>query len=63
MSRLPRFGSALSALALASVLTGCAGLMSRPGAQAAKLDKSDIGLATKAHMALAAGDLSRTSAW
>ena len=56
MSRLPRFGSALSALALASVIGGCAGPMSRQAAHASKIDKSDIGLATRAHAALTSGD-------
>jgi D-alanyl-D-alanine carboxypeptidase len=56
MNRLPSFGSALSAIALASVVAGCAGPMSRQSAAAAKLAKSDIGLATRAHAALTAGD-------
>lgn len=56
MTNLPRFGSALTALALVSVIAGCAGPMSRQAGQAAKLHKSDVGLATRAHMALASGD-------
>jgi Flp pilus assembly protein TadD len=56
MSKLPRFGSALSALALVGVLAGCASPMGRPGAHATKLDNSNIGLAMRAQLALAGGD-------
>ena len=55
MSRLPRIGSALSALALASVIAGCASPMSRQG-HVANINKSDVGLALRAQLALAAGD-------
>ena len=55
-----RFGSALSAIALASMLTGCA--TSSPGPRSAsifgkKVDTSNIGLATKALIALNANDI------
>ena len=55
MSRLPRFGSALSALALASVIAGCASPTSRQG-HAANINKSNVGLAMRAQLALAGGD-------
>lgn len=57
MSRLPRFGSALSALALAGLVAGCAGPFSRQGsASASKAANSNLALATRAQMALSAGD-------
>lgn len=53
MSRLPRFGSALSALALAGMVGGCATPSARvSSATAAK----DIGLATRAQVAVSMGD-------
>lgn len=55
MSRLPRFGTALSALALVSVLAGCASPMSRQG-QVNDISKSNVGLAMRAQLALAKGD-------
>ena len=58
MSRLSRFGSALSVIAVASVVGGCAGPMSRQSATAAKINKSDVGLATRAHAAMTVGNYS-----
>lgn len=55
MSRLPFFGSALSALALASVLAGCASPTPRQG-HVTNLNKSNVGLAMRAQLALAGGD-------
>lgn len=53
---MPRFGSALSAIAVAGVVTGCSMSLSKQGAREARFEKSDVGLATRAHLALAAGD-------
>ncbi|HVL78678.1 MAG TPA: tetratricopeptide repeat protein [Sphingomicrobium sp.] len=56
MSRTLRFGTALSALAIATVLSGCAAPMSKRSVSASKSDSSNIGLATRAYAALAAQD-------
>jgi D-alanyl-D-alanine carboxypeptidase len=61
MTRLPRFGSALSALALASVLAGCAGPTRQ--SHSINLNKSDVGLAMKAQLALAGGDFRAATAF
>lgn len=58
MSRPLRFGSALSAIALALMATGCASPMSKRGF-ATTMDSSKIGLATRAQAALIAGDAIR----
>lgn len=55
MSRPLRFGSALSAIALALMATGCASPMAKRGF-ATNIDSSKIGLATRAQAALIAGD-------
>ena len=53
MNRPGRFGTALSTLAIAAVMTGCAGSQSRESIFGSKVDRSNIGLATKAQAALA----------
>lgn len=53
-----RFGSALSALAIAIALSGCASPMSKRSALAGKVEASNIGIATRANAALATGDYS-----
>lgn len=56
MNRSLRFGTALSALAISATVTGCAVGRHKPqSAQASNVDKSKIGLATKAQAALEAG--------
>lgn len=55
MARLPRFGSALSAVALASMVAGCAGPMFR--SSSAKAGKANLAYGLRAQMALSAGDL------
>ena len=58
MSKSSRFASALSAIAVASVLAGCATSQSGAGGAAAiaKADKSNLGVGTRALLALNAGD-------
>jgi len=51
-----RLGSAISAVALAGILAGCAAPMSRSGS-AAKGNNANLALALKAQIALGAGDL------
>ena len=59
MNRSLRIGTAISAVALAGILTGCAsGQQSRESIFGAKVDHSNIGLATRAQVALAAKDYS-----
>ena len=56
MNRSLRFGTALSALAISAAVTGCAIGRHKPqSAQASNVDKSKIGLATKAQVAVEAG--------
>lgn len=55
MARLPRFGSALSAVALASMIAGCATPMSR--SSSAKAGNANLAYGLRAQMALGAGDL------
>ena len=58
MNRSSRFGTALSSLAIAAVLSGCAGAQqSRESIFGSKVDRSNIGLATRAQAALAAGEV------
>lgn len=57
MYRPSRFGTALSTLAIAAVLSGCAGPQSRESIFGAKVDRANIGLATRAQAALAEGQL------
>ena len=56
MNRSLRFGTALSALALAGVLTGCATGKQRQSAQASKAAAGKVGLAMRAQVALASND-------
>lgn len=57
MSRTPRFGSAVSAIALAALLGGCATSASRsPVLGGGKGAQSKLAFATRAHVAIAAGD-------
>lgn len=53
MNRPGRFGTTLSTLAIAAVLTGCAASQSRESIFGSKVDRSNIGLATRAQAALA----------
>jgi Flp pilus assembly protein TadD len=53
MNRQVRFGTTLSALAIAAVLSGCAASQSRESIFGSKVDRSNIGLATRAQVALA----------
>ena len=53
MNRQVRFGTTLSALAIAAVLSGCAANQSRESIFGSKVDRSNIGLATRAQAALA----------
>ena len=53
MNRQARFGTTLSALAIAAVLSGCAANQSRESIFGSKVDRSNIGLATRAQAALA----------
>jgi D-alanyl-D-alanine carboxypeptidase len=56
MNRANRFGTALSAIAIAAVLSGCvSGQQNRETLFGTKVDKSNIGLATRAQAALTAG--------
>ncbi|MFL6745698.1 MAG: tetratricopeptide repeat protein, partial [Sphingomicrobium sp.] len=55
MARLPRFGSALSAVALASMVAGCAAPTSR--SSSVKAGKANLAYGLRAQMALGAGDL------
>lgn len=58
MNRPSRFGTALSTLAIAAVISGCAaGQQSRESIFGSKVDRSNIGLATRAQAALAEGQL------
>lgn len=54
MARLPRFGTAISAVALASLVAGCAAPMSR--SSSAKAGKANLAYGLRAQMALGAGD-------
>lgn len=57
MNRRNRFGTAASMIALATVLAGCASDSSkRESIFGSKVDRSNIGLATRAQVALAGGD-------
>jgi Flp pilus assembly protein TadD len=59
MIRPSRFGTALSTIAIAAALSGCAsGQQSRESIFGAKVDRSNIGLATRAQAAFAEGQLS-----
>lgn len=58
MNRPNRLGSAVSMLALAAVLTGCAaGGAKRESIFGSKVDRANIGLATRAQAALGSGDV------
>ena len=58
MNRRTRFNTAISAVALAAVLAGCAaGQQSRESIFGSKMDRSNIGLATRAQAALEANQL------
>jgi D-alanyl-D-alanine carboxypeptidase len=58
MKRRARFTSALSAIAIAGVISGCAaGQQSRESIFGSKVDRENIGLATRAQAALAEGQL------
>lgn len=58
MNRSSRFGTAISTLAIAAVISGCStGQQSRESIFGAKVDRSNIGLATRAQSALAEGQL------
>ena len=58
MNRASRLGNALSAVAIAAVISGCAaGQQSRESIFGAKVDRANIGLATRAQAALAEGQL------
>ena len=58
MNRSSRFGTAISTLAIAAVLSGCStGQQSRESIFGGKADRSNIGLATRAQSALAEGQL------
>ena len=56
MTRSLRFGTALSALAMASVLTGCATGKNQSSVASNGLAPSKVGLATRAQVAIGAGD-------
>jgi D-alanyl-D-alanine carboxypeptidase len=63
MNRTSRFGTAISSLAIAAVLSGCAaGQQSRESIFGAKVDRANIGLATRAQAALAEGELAKAVA-
>jgi Flp pilus assembly protein TadD len=60
MTKPNRLGTALTAVSLIAIVTACAGPGSRPQTASAfggKVDKSNIGLATRAQVALASNDL------
>ena len=57
MNRPSRFGTAISTLAIAAVISGCAGPQSRESIFGSKVDRANIGLATRAQAALAEGQL------
>ncbi|MFP5330147.1 MAG: tetratricopeptide repeat protein, partial [Alphaproteobacteria bacterium] len=58
MTRPNRLGNAVSMLALAAVITGCAaGGATRESIFGAKVDRANIGLATRAQAALGSGDV------
>ena len=58
MNRASRLGTALSAVAIAAVISGCAaGQQSRESIFGSKVDRENIGLATRAQAALAEGQL------
>jgi len=58
MNRSSRFGTAISTLAVAAVISGCAiGQQGRSSIFGAKVDVENIGLATRAQAALAQGQL------
>lgn len=58
MKRSSRFGTAISSIAIAAVISGCAaGLQGRESIFGAKVDRANIGLATRAQAALAEGEL------
>ena len=58
MIRATRFGTTISTLAIAAVLSGCAtGQQSRSSIFGSKVDHENIGLATRAQAALAEGQL------
>ncbi len=54
MNRLTRFGTAISTIALAATLSSCAADRSRESIFGHKIDRANIGLATRAQAALAA---------
>ena len=56
MNKSLRFGTALSALAMAGILTGCATGKQKQSVQASKAAAGKVGLATRAQVALAAND-------
>lgn len=63
MNRTSRFGTAISSLAIAAVLSGCAaGQQGRESIFGAKVDRANIGLATRAQAALAEGELAKAVA-
>jgi len=63
MNRTSRFGTAISSIAIAAVISGCAaGQQSRESIFGAKVDRANIGLATRAQAALAEGDVAKAVA-
>lgn len=63
MNRTSRFGTAISSIAIAAVLSGCAGTQQgRESIFGAKVDRANIGLATRAQAALAEGELAKAVA-
>ena len=55
MARLPRFGTAVSAVALATLVAGCAGPLARTSS-AAKASNPTMAYGMRAQMALSSGD-------
>jgi D-alanyl-D-alanine carboxypeptidase len=56
MATTLRFGSALSVIALATMVGGCSGLTAKSGRSAVASDSSKIGLITRAQLAMAGKD-------
>ncbi|HYI42998.1 MAG TPA: tetratricopeptide repeat protein, partial [Sphingomicrobium sp.] len=59
MNRSLRFGTAVSALAMAGLVTGCATGQGKASAQAASAAEAKVGLATRAHFAMKSGDFAK----
>ena len=59
MNRSLRFGTAVSALAMAGLVAGCATGQHKNVAEAAAPGQSKVGLATRAHLALSTGDFAK----